>query len=234
MRSLSSTLEKAQKAAFVEPLIKIVLTHGEDTQTFTKTRILDLTYKENGSLQSCEITLDDNDSSLTELDLRGYKGVLSAGVMTSAGEEYSPHAPMWVVAQTFGSTADKLTCILSLKGICNLMMEDKANQTYQPDDEDTKTVKQLIREIAGDSGVTMLACFNHCSKYDVVFDSEDDLIGTYTPRDAFRIYIGNNRLSAINRLLDYTKCVLRVENDGKLHCFQPTTSGTTYHAEYSL
>jgi hypothetical protein len=171
---------------------------------------------------------------LTDLDLRGYKGVLSLGVMDVAGEEYSPLAPMWITFQDFTSAPDKLVCMLSLQGIMNRMADDKASQSYIPDSTDTKTVKTLLREIAGDTGVTMITCFNHCQKYDIAFDSEDDLIDTYHPKDGFRIYVGNNRLSALNRLLDYTKCIMRVGADEKIHVLVPTTTGVVYDYEYAL
>jgi len=234
MRTLSSTLLKAQQSGFVKALVKLVLTHGATTYTYTKPRILDVTEKGNGNLQSLVVVLDNSDKSLTDLDLRGYKGVLSYGIMTVAGEEYSSLAPMWIMPQQFDSNPNKLICTLSLGGICNMMADDKASKSYVPTDTDTKTVKTLIREIAGDTGVTMIACFNHCQKYDIVFDSEDDLIDTYKPADGFRIYERNNRLSAINRLLDYSKCVMRAGTDGKIHIFVPTTTGTTYDSEYSL
>lgn len=234
MRTISDTLEKAQQKGAIRPLVKLVLTHNSTTYTYTKTRILNVEYKENGNLQSAEITLHNRDKTLTDIDFRGYQGILSFGAVTTAGEEYSTCAPMYVVSQKFTSEPDELTCVLTLHGICSLMTEDKANQTYQPDDTDTKTVKTLIREIIGDTGVTMLSCFNHCQKYDIVFDGEDDLIDSYTPKDAYRIYLGNNRLSAINRLLDYTKCIMGAEEDGKLHVFVPTTSGEEYDYTYSL
>lgn len=233
MRTITDTLKAAQQKGAKNVLVKLVLTHNSTTYTYTKTRILDITYKENGNLQSCEVTLNNSDKVLTDIDLRGYKGVLSFGAI-AAGEEYSACAPMWVITQKFTSEPDELVCVLTLHGICSLMTEDKANQTYQPDDTDTKTVKTLIREIIGDTGVTMLSCFNHCQKYDIAFDGEDDLIDSYQPKDAYRIYLGNNRLSAVNRLLDYTKCVMRAEEDGKLHIFVPTTTGVAYDYEYSL
>ena len=76
--------------------------------------------------------------------------------------------------------------------------------------------------------------YSHCSSYDVVFDSEDSLIDTYQPKDSFRIREGDSRLSIINRLLNYTECVKRWEDDGKLHVFVPVTSGTTYDFTSSL
>ncbi len=114
-------------------------------------------------------------------------------------------------------------------------------EIFSTDADMSKTVKTLIREIAGDTGVTKLACFSHCTSYDVVFGDEetpardvDDLIDSYKPKDSFRIYIGSSRLAAMKRLLECTKCVPRFENDGKIHIFVPVTTGTTYDYEYSL
>jgi len=77
-------------------------------------------------------------------------------------------------------------------------------------------------------------CFDHCTAYEVVYDSEDSLIDTYQPKDAFKIFEGDSRLVAINRLLFYTGCVKIVKADGKIHVFVPTTTGITYKSEYSL
>jgi len=93
------------------------------------------------------------------------------------------------------------------------------------------TVKTLVNAIAG----ATLTCFSHCKAYEVVWeDGYDALADTYRPKDAFRIYTGNNRNSAIDRLLEYTLNVKVVKADGKIHIFKPTTSGTTYDSEYSL
>jgi len=106
------------------------------------------------------------------------------------------------------------------------MAFDRASANYIPTSADTKTVKTLLREIAGDTGVTHLATFNHCAAYDMVFDIEDSLIDVFTPKDGFRILYNGSRLNAFKQLLTYTKCVARIEDDGKIHIFQPTTSFT--------
>jgi len=230
MKALSETLEAALQAASIDPLVKVELTFSASSYAYDRTRALDITIKENGVLQSAELELQNADKELTPIDLKGFKAVLSVGAVTGSGDEYCAFPPMWVTAQRFDSAPGVLNCKLTLAGICNLMEEDKASEAYQPDDEDTKTCKTLINEIAG----ATLACFNHCTAYDVVWDSEDSLIDSYQPKDDFRIYHGGDRLSAINRLLRYTNCVMRAQADGKLHIFVPTTTGTTYDYEYSL
>jgi hypothetical protein len=76
--------------------------------------------------------------------------------------------------------------------------------------------------------------FAGMTAYTVEFDSEDSLIDSYTPKDAFRIYTGGTRLASIKRLLDFTNCAMRVEADGHIHIFVPTTTGTSYNYTYSL
>ena len=234
MRTLTDTLKAAQQSGSVKSLVKLVLTHNSTTYTYTKMRILDIKETGDGSLQSLVLVLNNSNKVLTALDLRGYKGVLSFGAITSAGEEYSACAPMWGLAQEFDSDVSKdypLTCTLTLVGICNLMSQDEASEAYQPDADDTKSVKTLVNQIAG----ATLACFSLCKAYEVVWDDGyDDLADTYQPKDAFRIYVGNNRNSAIDRLLAYTKNVKVVKADGKIHIFKPTASGSTYDYEYSL
>lgn len=230
MRTLTPTLEAEQKKESLTPLVKIVLTLGANNYTYDKSRILDTNPSEQPYNQKAEVVLDNSDDALTDINLKGFKGVISKGAVTSAGKEYDASAPLWVIAQQFNSSPGKLDCTLSLIGIPNLLAEDRANAIYQPDETDTKTVKTLLTEIITAS----LACYSHCKAYEVVFDSEDSLIDTYVPKDSFRIYVNGSRLAAIRRLLDYTKCVGIAKADGKFHIFQPTITGSVYDYEYSL
>jgi len=231
MRTLSSTLEKAQQAGTLNPLYRIVLTKGATTYTYEKDRILPSEHDEEMYSHQAKIVLDNADGELNDLDLKGYDAVISYGF----GSEYSATAALSVIDQTFNSDPNNLTCTLEVEGIPNLMAQDEASQNYVPEADDTKVVKTLIREIAGDTGVTMLTCFNHCHKYDVVWDvGYDTLADTYKPKDGFRVYTGGSRLAALRRVLDYTANVPRFEADGKIHILKPVTSGTTYDSEYSL
>jgi len=233
MRDLSETLLATQQAESIDTLIKIVLTHGASSYTYTRDRILDINHPEEPYSQRAELVLDNSDKALKDIDLKGFKGVISYGAISSAGEEYSATAPLWVIAQRLNSVwpSGKLDCVLSLVGIPNLMSEDKASESYMPDEDDTKTVKTLINQILG----ATLACYSHCIAYEVVWeDGYDSLADTYKPKDSFRIYVGGSRLASFRRLLDYTGNVARVEADGKWHIFKPTTTGSVYNYEYSL
>jgi len=107
------------------------------------------------------------------------------------------------------------------------MAYDHADVAYEPDDSNTDTVKDLIREVCGDSGVTMLACFNHCPTFNLTFDSEDSLIDSYQPKSTFRVRIGDDRLAKLKELMEMTGCQLRAEADGTIHVFVPKIDTTT-------
>jgi hypothetical protein len=230
VRTLSSTLLAAQKNGNLFPLVRVVLTLGGSTYTYTKTRIWDIKHNESPWSQSVEVTLDNADLSLTALDFKGYAAALSWGLTTIAGAEYSAAAPLKVIDQRFVSTTSALLCVLTCWGMPNLMAEDRASATYAPAVDDTTTVKTLLTAICG----ATLSSFNHCPAYSVSYDSEDSLIDSFQPKDAFRVYKNGSRLSAIRRLIDYTGCAIRWGADGNVHVFVPTTSGTTYDYEYSL
>jgi len=228
MRTLSDKLKAAQQAASIDALSKIVLTHGATTHTYTRDRILDIDSTEEPYRQEAKVLLNNSDGVLTDLDLKGYQGVISFGAVTDDGNEYSANAPLWVRAQKLNSSPGILSCELSLIGIMNLLAEDRASEPYNPDEDNDDTVKTIINAILG----ATLDCFSHCKAWDVVWDSEDSLINSFKPKDGLRIYTNGSRLAVLRRLLDYTHCVARAEDDGKVHIFNPTISGEVYDYEY--
>jgi len=231
MRELTATLKAAQQHGALNPLYKIVLTKGEDSYTYDNKRILPSEHDEAMYSHTAKIVLNNRDKELNDKNLKGYDAVISYGVVSSAGEEYSTAAPLIVIDQQFDSDPNKLTCTLELEGMPNLMSEDEASEAYQPDADDTKTVKTLVNEIAG----ATLAPFTHCHAFEVVWDDGyDDLADKYQPKDSFRIYTKSSRLAALRRVLDFTANVPRFENDGKIHILKPVTSGDNFDAEYSL
>ncbi len=234
MRTLNATLLAAQKSATRNPIIKIVLTAGAVTKTYEKDRILPGTGgSESPSNQSVVIRLDNTDGEFTSLDLQGYKCVLSLGFNTSNGDDYDARAPLWVVGQQLISVQNtspnlpNLQCVLTLGGIPNLLGEDRASIEYSQDDDDSNTVKTLIRRVLGDSGETILTCFNHTVSYDVSFDNEDSLVDSYNPADSFSIGLNGTRLGALRTLLGFVQQEMRAETDGKIHIFKPIISTST-------
>ncbi len=393
MRTISDSLLAAQKEATLDPIPRITLSlSGEDDIVLEVDRIKQIpSHEESEDSQTLQVILDNSDGYFTELALQGWDAVIEWGLVTSVGNEYSPCAPLKVISQTLSSDPNALLCYITCIGIPNLMEDDKASKNYFHHKSDTKTVKDLITEIAdgqpvestlteeqttsdgyknldhvtldgvgqrmgidnreiisisfklkkygsptgditfkildaddssplaskvlGDAGdlttsgvwyeatlsspvtvdksmvyesgeggrgwvggvwmyceytggdvdnYVMVAyntvavkadehymqvntgapvteddrmdcaykytytgagvdCFDHCEAYEVVYDSEDDLIDVYQPKDGFKIYEGDTRLGVINKLLGYTGCFKRFEDDGKMHILVPTT-----------
>ena len=220
MRSLSSTLTAAQKAP-MKPLCKLVLTKtGLPTITYTTSRIIDLLKIEEQHSARAQVLLDNSDKVLTDLDVRGYTGTISHGFTTASGDEYSAIQPMKVIAQQDYSAPGLLTCYLALCGYFNLMREDKANDHYIADPISTDTVKTIFSAVAG----ATLSVFDHCIAYTVAYDSEDSLIDTFQPKESFAISRNESRFNVLKKVLSWTECVMRMEDDGKIHVLVPTIS----------
>ena len=234
MRILSDSLLAAQRSESVRPVARIGLGREGEEVVLDTGAILSLEHTEETYGHRAKAVLDNSDSDFSENDYRGWRADIGYGAITSNGEEYSTCAPLWVLNQEMYSSRGKLICMLTMAGIPDMLAEDRASCAYMPPDTDSKTVKDLVREILGDGGVTMLGCFDHCRRYEVVFDSEDSLMDSYCPGDGFRIYMNGSRLSALKRLLDHTSCVMRFGGDGKVHILEPVTGGTGYDYQYRL
>ena len=237
MQSLTATLLAAQKSLERPPLLKVVLTKsGQATQTFdanlyTNT-IINLNHIEQEWNQVLYFSVQ-SDPTLAALDLHGYTGIASYGYNTSAGDEYKDKAPLEVLAQhtvtDFRHPQLVLITSFSLGGVFNFMMGEKAKSKYALEDDDVRTVKALLIEIAE----ATLPPFVDSKAYTITFDSEDSLIDSYAPADYFYVSNGEDRLSAFRKLLKTTKCKARIEADGAIHIFNPTVSGTSYDYEFN-
>ncbi len=160
-----------------------------------------------------------------------YKGVISYGYNDPTnGDEYSPCAPLYVLGQRFFSAQGVLVCQLNLIGIPNLMAMDKAESELTLTDGDARTVKTLLTAVANAS----LTPYTNYTNYTVTYDSEDNVIDALKPKDSFNIGINENRWSKVSQLLGWTGNKIRAEDDGNLHTFNPTTTGSTYDYEYKL
>jgi len=154
MRTLSATLQAAQEAAVIDPLIRITfsdpLAVAADV-VVEQDKILGIpSQEETSDSQTAELVLSNSDGYFTTLNLEGWDAVFEWGLVTEAvaGVEYSAIAPLKVISQNLSSAQGVLQCRLSLVGIPNLMAEDKASKDYLHHWSDTKTVKAMITEIA--------------------------------------------------------------------------------------
>ena len=149
MRTLSTTLTATQKSGRITPLVKAELSQGANTASYTKTRITSIEHEEYPYSNKATVVLDNADKTLTPLDYKGYKIVLSYGLTTSAGDEYSACAPLWVKNQELISTPGGLACELTCIGIPDLLAMDKALDYFMPSTSNDLTVKTLFTAVAG-------------------------------------------------------------------------------------
>lgn len=231
MRTLSATLETAQQSMNYDPLWRVVLTRtGETTQTYTRTRVLSISHTEEPFTQKADIILNNNDGALTALNFEHYQAVISYGMNTSAGEEYSACAPLRVRSQELHSGRGVLKCILHCVGLPDQLGEDKAISSITYPDTDSSTIQTHLNAVIQSNTPP----FSAYPVLTVSYDSTDSLIGSFQPKDYYRIDENSTRLDKIQELLGYTGCKLRVEADGAFHILTPVTSGTAYSYEYTF
>jgi hypothetical protein len=241
MRDLSDSLRLAQIQLSKKALLKIVLScPGHDTLTFEKDRMIPTPiHTEEDDSHTLEISLNNNDGTLTGLNLEGYQCDIYWGVNHDGGDDYSGGqcAPLWVIAAQENTNPAENALYLSCVGIPNLLSGDEAADEWHYDAEYTGyavnyTIKDFINGILN----ATLSPYSGLKSWDVDWDSEDDLIDDDTFFAAKRVVINqyDNRLDKVNQLLGLTKCVKRFGNDGHIHILNPTISGTTYDYEYSL
>ena len=233
MRTQDAAFLVAQKSDSIAALYKIALTApasaGGATQTYEQDRIRTIRHLESPYDQQAEIVLNNSDLFFGTSDFKGYKVVISYGMTTTTGDQYSAAAPMWITepGMVYHSSPGVLALKINCVGIPNLMGHDGASAVYEQDSSDTNTVKGLLTALVE----ATLAPYTHCVAYTATFDSEDSLIDSFKPGDQFEIIeLNYSRLAAIQDLLPYTKCVMRAEADGAVHFFVPDTDGLPWEA----
>lgn len=96
--------------------------------------------------------------------------------------------------------------------------------TWDTDIGDTTTDNTVSWTCMGDE----MTCFSHTNGYTPTFDSEDDLLDSFKPKDIVDIRLNDSRLQVIKELIAFTKCAFRVEDDGEIHFFVPRVGEDTW------
>jgi len=150
MLDISPSLLIGQRASSIPAknlLIRCVLTYGSTTYTYTTTKIKQITHSRQPFSHKVALMLDDTDKALHSIDLDGFKVVMSYGLITKAGAEWMPTAPLWVVGQDRDSYRDRLECGLELEGIFDRMGKHTAEASYTVESGDSRTIKDWLIEI---------------------------------------------------------------------------------------
>ena len=127
---------------------------GATSYTYETERILSLAHTEGETSHRAVLELQNADGTLTDLDLKGYQSVISHGLLTPEGKEYSACAPLTVLGQRLDSAGGLLRTTFQLIGMPDKLREDKANDDYYHHWSSTKTPKNLISEIASGQPVS--------------------------------------------------------------------------------
>uniref|UniRef100_A0A6M3L1W8 Uncharacterized protein n=1 Tax=viral metagenome TaxID=1070528 RepID=A0A6M3L1W8_9ZZZZ len=152
--SISSALEAEQKELSVKPSLPWVFTSGATELTYDTDRILRCEHSEAHDSHKAELILQNSDGEFTAKDLKGYSVEPKWGLITSAGSETSETAPLWVHDMTLHSVRGQLIARLACIGMPDRLARDKAQSTYLHHWSSTKTVKDLITEVADNSPVS--------------------------------------------------------------------------------
>lgn len=136
MRTLSDALLAKQKVGIgLKPRVKCALTHASlDPYTYySNDRVLKVEdHVEDYWDQHATVVLNNHDTGLNAIDLRGYQMVLSYGYYTTE-YEYSDCAPLWILPETYRSSKnERLKVTLRAVGIPNLLARDRASESYVP------------------------------------------------------------------------------------------------------
>ena len=235
MRALGTNLTAAQKAMGDAKLRILLAKAGQISKIYYidsgDDRILNVKHTEQEWSQTAKVVLQDSDATLSALDLYGWIGSIGYGY----GDDYSICAPMDILSQRTDSVPGGIATSLRMAGVFDMMGVDEASEAYRPDDTNGDTVKTILQGIAGAS---FPFPYTHTKAYTIIFDSEDAIIDSFTPKDYFSIAPRESRLSAFKKVLAFTGCRARVERTegefyGAIHIFVPTVSGSSYDYEYN-
>src|SRR3990167_7008307 len=100
MRTLSATLESAQKLINAPPIWKVVLSRAaQSTRAYDQNRLIKISHRETPSGDNVELVLRNDDLALTSLDFEHYHAVISYGYNTGVSRS------AWVAGSTYAVDA---------------------------------------------------------------------------------------------------------------------------------
>ena len=132
----------------------------------------------------------------------------------NTSDEYSPTAPMKVIAENDQILIGEARVVFSCAGLANQMEEDEASEE-EPRSLLFLTVKSIIAELT--DNVATFAPYSHTEAITTSYGDEDSLIDTYKPEETFHFGSGAARAQTVKSLLAWTRMAPRFEDDGNLH-----------------
>jgi len=227
MRSISSTLESAQRAASVTPYIRIYLTlKNGDTYDYSK-RLVQLEHVEEPYNEWANIFLYNNERDIA--DVRGAWLQIGYGCYTSSGKDYSETPRLWVKDQQLVSKEGTLYTMLHCEGMWASLQEidliTKGEPPYYNGQyEEEYTIFDTIEAILAVGDITLLA----------IGDQSDGIIDDFCPKIWINESPFENPADVVYRLIAMTKSFLRPKADMKMEVRFPQSSDDVdehYHSD---
>lgn len=221
MRVISDTLLAAQKVGNT-PYIRQIFTSPSGSPTYnystSEGRLRQIEHHEEAYNDYATIILRNEDGGVAS-DLTGYWVEVGYGHVTGSGNEYSSTSRLWVKSQMELSAEGQKYTILDCGGMWDILREtlirvgdppyyahytnpDTGLTTYQAGSTIYEIIAAILAEVSDDTYTFTLAALG---------DQDDGIINTYVPKFEVNVYPFEDALSLIRRLLEMTKCYLRVK-----------------------
>jgi len=223
VRTISSSLEAAQKSTAATPYI-----HIEIGGTDYSSRLLQIEHHEEAYRERAVVVLRNNDSVLSDIDLRGEYFEIGYGHDTSLGKEYKDTAGLWVKSQQIVSLEGQLVCVLQCEGMWSLLRELRIMIVGDPpyftiSYDKTKTIYELLELVFGAANFDLEA----------LGDQDDGIISAFKPVLSINMIPFENCATVLYRLIYMTKCYLRAKVGKKFKIIYPQESDSIDEKYYS-
>jgi len=242
MRSVSQTLEDAQKAATRTPYIKLVFTSKDGNTTYDFStdssaygdRILTVDHNEEPYWEDCTIILQNYDRAVPQM--KGYWIEIGWGDTTGAGNEYvgdgtnEPATPrLWVKHQQDVSIQGKVVTVLELEGMWakarELPLRIGEPPYYQDEDGQYVAVTpySVMVDVLDEMGMTLNTIVEN-----------DGIIDTYSiPIMKLNLEPFESHGVVLSRLIRMTKSYLKPLDDLEWEIKYPQSSDSVDASYYS-
>lgn len=247
-RSLSAELTAEQVAVSATPYIKFKLISADLGTTHDySARVLQLEHHEVAYNDYATVVLRNDDRGVAS-DLIGYWVQIGYGFYTGqnvaepngdgAGNEYSYTPRLWVKAQGELSVEGRLVVILELEGMWAVLRElilrlgtpPDYFYPFNADGDTTGTIYNIIEDIIENHALTNMTL-------DALGGVDDGIIDTLSPTfdvNGAPIYSAfDDCASVIRRLLEMTKCYLRLEAGLEFKLVYPQSGDSINQTYYS-
>jgi hypothetical protein len=130
MRTLSTVLTRLQQSKGARPVINVTIDPDGTPATYTINHLLKMDEDEEPYRQYATLLYQNAGGAFTNVNYKGKKAIISMGYSLNGEEFTSALPPMWIMSQELQSSQGKLQCELKLKGIPDLLYDDRASQHY--------------------------------------------------------------------------------------------------------